>query len=433
METAHVERLVCPHAAPTEIAGMAGNFRPAPTSRASEDKLTIALYGSVNAGKSSLVNALLSQQVCGTSPRGGTTIETSSHRMAVRVSRRQNETGDMDSSFSMEALGVELIDTPGIAEAKGREREKVALDAARSAHLILFVVSGDITSHEILAFHKLFMLNKPLLLVLNQIDKYGPLQLAEIQQSIERKMGRVVGDGNFISVASSPLQHFIVVDVDGSERLEEKQGEPDVSALRRRIDEIVSDEGKHLLSLEATIREMESAKSQALKSSGDERRRIDGRADELIENFAVGMAIGVAVNPVPLLDLTVGLAGMATLVSQLAGTYGVAMSEREIDNIASVLGSASKDILAGSTAAYVGGSLLKFVPWVGWAAGGMLQAGAVGYTVTVLGRACKVYYGNGKKWDSGGINSTLENIVKSVDKDSVSGRIVHRVKQKLAI
>ena len=87
--------------------------------------LHIAVFGRVSVGKSSLLNALIGAERFTASALHG---ETTSSRMAAWVEH--------------EAGGVFLIDTPGINEIDGEQRERMAHEVAARSDLILFVVEA---------------------------------------------------------------------------------------------------------------------------------------------------------------------------------------------------------------------------------------------------------------------------------------------------
>jgi len=94
----------------------------------------IAVFGRVSVGKSATLNALLGQRRFSTSPLHGET-------KATQMGRWQE----------YESGGVFLIDTPGLNEVQGEERERLAHEVAGRADLVLFVVDGDLTETEIRA------------------------------------------------------------------------------------------------------------------------------------------------------------------------------------------------------------------------------------------------------------------------------------------
>ncbi|HSA48298.1 MAG TPA: Era-like GTP-binding protein, partial [Candidatus Competibacteraceae bacterium] len=94
----------------------------------------IAVFGRVSVGKSALLNALLGEVKFSTSPLHGETTRAAHARWQ-----------------EYDAGGVFLIDTPGINEVAGEEREQLAHEVASRSDLVLFVVDGDITDTELKA------------------------------------------------------------------------------------------------------------------------------------------------------------------------------------------------------------------------------------------------------------------------------------------
>jgi small GTP-binding protein len=112
----------------------------------------ISIVGPVNAGKSSLYNALLlpKQQKAEVSPVPGTT--------------REVQVGD--------AGLCTVIDTPGGDEAAGEERKRLAFAAAMEADslIVVFDAYAGITQGTRDLYDELRRLSKPMTLVLNKID-----------------------------------------------------------------------------------------------------------------------------------------------------------------------------------------------------------------------------------------------------------------------
>ena len=105
--------------------------------------LTIALFGEVSTGKSTLASALLPHAEIATSPVAGST--TSITRYSWTAS-----TGAV----------IELADLPGLA-AVGKVLDDAMLDEARRAHAVVFVVDGDLNRQQVAALERLRALGKP--------------------------------------------------------------------------------------------------------------------------------------------------------------------------------------------------------------------------------------------------------------------------------
>ncbi|MGB5245199.1 MAG: Era-like GTP-binding protein, partial [Woeseia sp.] len=106
--------------------------------------LHIAVVGRVSTGKSSLLNALIGEQRFKSSPLHGETREST-----------------MAAWNEVEAGGVYLIDTPGLDEAGGEDRERLAREVGERADLVIFVLDGDITDTELKALRTLVAAGRP--------------------------------------------------------------------------------------------------------------------------------------------------------------------------------------------------------------------------------------------------------------------------------
>ena len=133
----------------------------------------IAAFGMVGRGKSSLLNALVGQDIFPTGALHGVT------RTIDRANWKLTPEQIADTSDNLQRLTItgkggeiQLLDTPGIDEVNGEAREALACDLAQRVDLILFIVSGDITQVEYRALSKLREAGKPILLVFNKIDQY---------------------------------------------------------------------------------------------------------------------------------------------------------------------------------------------------------------------------------------------------------------------
>src|SRR4051812_41126665 len=127
-----------------------------------DNTIEIAAFGMVSRGKSSVLNALLGQEVFKVGTTHGTTVSSSAQRWEQVTAENPGLTG----------ARLILIDTPGIDEVGGEVREVLARDVARHADLILFVVSSDMQRRELDALSQLREAQKPIILVFNQIDRY---------------------------------------------------------------------------------------------------------------------------------------------------------------------------------------------------------------------------------------------------------------------
>ncbi|MCK7574721.1 MAG: Era-like GTP-binding protein [Chromatiales bacterium] len=189
----------------------------------------IAVFGRVSVGKSALLNALLGETRFSTSPLHGETTRAAHARWQ-----------------EYDAGGVFLIDTPGINEVAGEEREQLAHDVASRSDLVMFVVDGDITDSELRALRQVKGAAQRLVLVLNKIDRYtqadGELLLATLRQRTEE----LIQPRDILTAAAQPAERIVIlVDAEGNETETRRRPSPDVTALRERIWDILKAEGKH--------------------------------------------------------------------------------------------------------------------------------------------------------------------------------------------
>ncbi|MEA2094843.1 MAG: GTPase, partial [Pseudomonadota bacterium] len=119
--------------------------------RRARETVYLALFGEISSGKSSLINALLPGASVETDVVGGTTT-------AIQQYHWVRESGDE----------VVLVDVPGLNQV-GQDYDRLVLDEARRAHVVIFVCDGDLTRDESLALQPLLELKKPLLVAFNKL------------------------------------------------------------------------------------------------------------------------------------------------------------------------------------------------------------------------------------------------------------------------
>ena len=197
----------------------------------------IAVFGRVSVGKSALVNALLGERRFTTSPLHGET----------RTIQHGHWTEFRDGN-------VFLIDTPGINEVDGEGRERLARDVASRSDLVLFVVDGDLTRVEVDALRALADTRRPLLLVLNKVDRYSSTEQAQLLDALRTHAADLVQRENIVPVAAQPAPQWVVrVDAEGNEREEQRARTVQVDELKTRLWELLEQEGKTLAALNASL------------------------------------------------------------------------------------------------------------------------------------------------------------------------------------
>ena len=124
-------------------------------------RLQIVAFGLVGRGKSSVLNALLENDLFQSGPLHGVTTKMEA----------QNWHLDHYIVGGLSQTQVELLDTPGLDEVDGENREQIARQIAKQADLILFIVAGDLSKLEYNALSALRQVGKPIILVFNKIDQ----------------------------------------------------------------------------------------------------------------------------------------------------------------------------------------------------------------------------------------------------------------------
>ena len=149
--------------------------------------LHISAFGRVSTGKSSLLNALIGEERFSVSPLHGET-----------------KLSSMQSWNELEAGGVFLIDTPGLDEAGGEDREALAREVAGRSDLVIFVVDSDITDTELDALKAAISQGRPILLVLNKSDLYTREECDDLLSSLRAKTAGIIEPEHIIAAAAQP-------------------------------------------------------------------------------------------------------------------------------------------------------------------------------------------------------------------------------------
>ena len=358
----------------------------------------IAAFGRVGVGKSSLLNALLGEARFSTSALHGETREPGF------ASWHSEQTG-----------GVFLVDTPGIDEIDGEAREVAAREAAMRSDLLLFVVDGDLTASETAALADLVASGRPVLLVLNKCDRYTADEINLLTTRLGERTADQIDPGHIIAVAANPRVAVTSVPAGGGDQHDESF-QPDVSELRERLWAILEEEGKTLAAVNASL--FAGHLSDAVGMRVVEARR--DLAEKLVRTYCIAKGVAVAFNPVPVTDLVAAAAIDAGMVVHLSRLYGLPLTRREAGSLISVIVTQMAALMGAVWAVHLVSSLLKL------GTGGMsvmLTAGAQGavayYGTYVVGRAAERYFAQGKSWGDGGPQLVVEEILESVDRDSV--------------
>jgi GTPase len=400
----------------------------------------IAVFGMVGRGKSSLLNALLGQDVFETGAVHGI---TQTIQTAQWNAKREPVAGSSDLwRISLPGVGnsqVELIDTPGIDEVNGEAREVMARQLAKQADLILFVVAGDMTRVEFEALSELRQASKPILLVLNKIDQYPAADRQAIYEKIrDERVKELLSPDEIVMASAAPLVAKAIRQDDGTLTARLTRGTPQVETLKLKILEVLQREGKALVALN-TMLYADDVNDQVVQRKLEIRDRA---ANQVIWNSVMIKSVAIALNPVTVLDLMSGAVIDVALITTLAKLYGFPMTQRgaatllqkialsmggiTISELVVTFGLGSLKSLLGLSAPITGG--ISLAPYVSVA---LAQAGVAGVSTYAIGQVAKTYLINGAAWGDESPKAVVTRILSSLDEASILNRIKEELKTKL--
>ena len=334
------------------------------------DHIHIAVFGRVSVGKSALVNALLGEQRFSTSPLHGETRSVQQGRW------REFHDGN-----------VYLIDTPGINEVEGKDRERLAHEVAGRADLVLFVVDGDLTRIELEALQTLAELRRPLLLVLNKVDRYSAEERGHLSEILQQRTQGLLHTENLVIVA-----------------------------LKNRLWQILEQEGKTLAALNASL--FAGALSDQVAERVLTARRTLG--ERVIRTWCVAKGVAVALNPVPVADLVAAAVVDVSMVVHLSRSYGLPLTRSEAGSLVKTIGAQMLLLMGTVWAVNLVSSALKLgTGGLSAVVTGGAQGAVAYYSTYVVGQAAERYLANGKSWGEAGPKLAVKEILDSLDRESV--------------
>lgn len=309
--------------------------------RLKEGAVYVAFFGQVSTGKSSLIRALAPGAETISDPRGGTTRSVSHYEW-------QTPAGDR----------IRLADVPGSDEAEGELDEEARGEALR-AHSVAYVCDGDLTASQWRLLGELLAFEKPLVVVLNKLDRYTAGELELIRDRMVERLpdgtpvvaAQGAGDTIRVDDLARALQNCLDRSREALERLRD-------SAVFRLADEKLS-------AAESEFRERESAR--------------------IVRRYSRRAVVGALAAVTPGSDLVIqGVLG-AAMLKELARLHEVPVRQMDLDRFLELAGGRVRKTT--SIVLAVAGNALKAFPGVGTITGGLMHAVAYGMIFESLGKA----------------------------------------------
>ncbi len=352
----------------------------------SEQTYTIVVFGTVSAGKTSVINALLGRPAGATDPITGTTKEKEEHSYFIE--------GFDDGR-------LRLMDTPGLSEIGpgGAMREQHARDLAAQADLLLFVVDQDLRDIEFRPLEMLARLGKRSILVFNKRDLYAPTDLDAITMKLHDRMRGLVDSGSIVICAAAPSP----VAVRQALGTVVESPPPDVGGLAERLSEILRHQGRTLLAENILLR----AKRVSDKAREAIHAERAGRAQSIVHRFTWTTAGVMFVNPVPGLGALAAAAINYQMIGEIAKVFGVSIGIDNAKRMARELAQVLVKMGVVGVSMEILGKALK-ASMVGYVAGGAIEGVAGAYLTRLAGTAFIDYFAHDQDWGEGGMQGAIE-------------------------
>lgn len=429
---------------PTEQQGLESEINDLENMLSKLDRMVvqIAAFGMVGRGKSSLLNALVGQNVFETGPLHGVTRSAQSVNWSITEETfGANERALRVRLKSGGQSQVELIDTPGLDEVDGETRAALAQNIAKQADLILFLISGDMTKVEHEALSQLRDAGKPILLVFNKIDQYPEADRMAIYEKIrDERVRELVSPDEIVMSAASPVVRALIQNPDGTRRVQLRTGNARVEDLKLKILEILHREGKALVALNSMIyadvvNEQLVQRKLAIREAA---------ANTFIWRATMTKAVAIALNPITVVDILSGAVIDIVLIIGLSKLYGIPMSEAGAVKLLQKIALSMGGISASELLANFGLSSLKTLLGISAPATGGLslgayatvaitQAGVAGFSTYAIGHVTKTYLANGATWGSDGPKFVISKILENLDEESILNRIKEELQTKIKL
>jgi small GTP-binding protein len=349
----------------------------------------VVVMGTGPVGKTSLINALLGRTAGETAAVSGTT-------RAGRVHTHMVE-GQEGSLL--------LTDTPGLGAAgeQGLACEALAIELAREADLVIFVVDQDLIRADGQAIAELTRLGKRVIVALNKKDRFTADDRAAIMAQLHTRLVGMIPDDDLVAVAAAPAPVQVRVrNPDGTTQTVLEQEPPELEALESRVAAILDREGPSLRAGSILLRARLREQADRLRIAGQRRKQ----ATVIVDRHQWIAAVTAFANPfLALGPMAVG-AVQIRMLSEMAALYEVPLTAEFVEKVGHQMARTLLKLGAAEAAASVMAGFFKFNP-LGFAAGGIVQAVTMAYLTRLTGISFVEYLERGQTWGEAGMEGVL--------------------------
>lgn len=370
---------------------------------------TVVVFGTVSAGKTSLVNALMGRVVGEVSAPMGTT--------------QAGET----YNFVLPGLDQQILvtDTPGILEAgvMGTQREKLARELATEADLLLFVVDNDLRQSEYDPLSVLAEIGKRSLLIFNKTDLYTEADQALIIDKLRSRTKQYIAPHDVLAIAANPSPFH----TDSGDTV---QSEPDIMPLIKRLAAVLRSEGADLIA-DNILLQSQRLGEEARRLIDTQRRR---QADQVIQRYQwVGAGV-IAVTPLPVVDMLGTAAVNAQMVVEIGKIYGCEINYEHGRELALSLGRTLVSLGVVKGVIQMVSTALQ-VTVAAYVIGKAVQGVSAAYLTRIAGKSFIEYFRHDQDWGDGGMSEVVKRQFQLNRRDeflkSFIGEAIEKVVQPL--
>lgn len=299
----------------------------------------ILVVGATGTGKSSLINALVGERIHAVNPVASTTRDFNSCQYEVSPGN-----------------SILITDTPGYGEVSyDEEYSRNIVREAAGAHAVLLVLKADDKGYErdlkliaLAGRDPEFALGKPLLIVLNQIDKLPPIREWNPPYSLSAPDNGADGEKarNIKEKISLVRGQFHSILAGRNSTIMPTMAEPGagdlfgISEIKLQLFEILPDVARFRFA--HTVKLVEKASREVLE-------QLDRHADKVIREAATIAGGAVLANPLPLSDFFILAPIQIGMIMKLASIYGRRIDENSGLEVLGTLGAgfAAKQVFHG--------------------------------------------------------------------------------------